>query len=79
MNQHLSFVSFDKEAHWNEYILQKFSIVHNKGTNSNSYIMIRLYNDPDYAMALIETFNLNIKDWIFVCSANLIYKSVRIW
>ncbi|KAL0279676.1 UNVERIFIED_CONTAM: hypothetical protein PYX00_001180 [Menopon gallinae] len=77
-NQHSRFVSFDKEAQWNEYTLNQFSVVHVKGVNTNSYIMIRLYNDPDYAVAFIEAYNLNIKDWIFVCSADVIHKSVRI-
>lgn len=41
--------------------------------------MIRLFSDPKSEVAFVEAYNVNVRDWIFVCSADVIYNSIRMW
>lgn len=79
MAQFARFTSFDKGGNWVENLQRQFTVLENKGLRTNHYVMVRLLMDPKNEMAYIETYNLNVRDWIFVCSADVVYNSVRMW
>ncbi|KAK6642802.1 hypothetical protein RUM43_004304 [Polyplax serrata] len=71
------FSTFERNSDWLENLQRQFTVTEAQGVKKNHYIMIRLFSDIKSEMAFIEAYNINIRDWIFACSADLVQNSVR--
>ncbi|XP_046402288.1 GPI inositol-deacylase [Ischnura elegans] len=68
---------FDEGGDWDEPLKRHFSFQREK-VMKNTYLMIRLVDDPKYQMAAILAVNLDAKDWVYACIANKVHKGSRI-
>jgi hypothetical protein len=41
--------------------------------------MIRLLDNVKHEMLAVEAININDKDWVFVCVADVVHSEVRMW
>lgn len=73
------FATFEKSPFWFENLQRQFTVTEAKGLKTNHYIMIRLFLNEQSEMAFIEAYNLNVKDWIYACSADVVHNSIRMW
>ncbi|XP_071438562.1 GPI inositol-deacylase [Hetaerina americana] len=68
---------FDEEGDWEEPLKRHFSFQRER-VMKNTYLMIRLVDDPKHQMAAILAVNLDAKDWVYACVADKIQKGVKI-
>ncbi|PNF36371.1 GPI inositol-deacylase, partial [Cryptotermes secundus] len=71
-------VYFDYNGFWTESIQRQFTFHEPNGVFTETYIMIRLLDDPKHEMLAVEAVNNNDRDWVFACVANDVHNNVRI-
>jgi hypothetical protein len=72
-------VYFDYNGYWKESIQRQFTFHEPNGVFTETYIMIRLLDDPKHEMLAVEAVNNNDKDWVFACIADAVDNNVRMW
>ncbi|KAJ9584662.1 hypothetical protein L9F63_020987, partial [Diploptera punctata] len=74
---HTKEVYFDHNSVWKEYLQRQFTFHEPYGVHTETYIMIRLLDDPKHEMLSVEAINVKDKDWVFACVADVVHNSVR--
>ncbi|XP_069692336.1 GPI inositol-deacylase [Periplaneta americana] len=69
---------FDSNAFWRENLQRQFTFHEPNGIHTETYIMIRLLDDPKHEMMAVEAVNVDDKDWVFACVADAIHNNARI-
>lgn len=62
-----------------ENLQRQFTVVEKKGTKVAQFLMLRLLHDPKHEAAIFEAVNLNVKDWVYACVADVIVNDLRVW
>lgn len=70
---------FDHNAVWKENIQRQFTFHEPHGVFTETHIMIRLLDDPKHEMLAVEAINVDDKDWVFACVADITHNEVRMW
>ena len=72
-------VYFDYNAVWKENIQRQFTFREPNGIVTETHVMIRLLDDVKHEMLAVEAINVNDKNWVFACVADVVRSEVRMW
>ncbi|XP_046987741.1 GPI inositol-deacylase [Schistocerca americana] len=77
ISEHPHQLLLSADAEWEEYLQRKLSISEPYGLRGTRHTMVRLVNDEKHHWLTVVVSGLEAKDWIFVCSADVVWKSSR--
>jgi hypothetical protein len=72
-------VYFDYKAVWKEGIQRQFTFHELNGIVTETHFMIRLHDDVKHEMLAVEAINVDDRDWVFACVADMVHNAVRMW
>lgn len=70
---------FECNAVWKENIQRQFTFYEPNGIVTETHIMIRLLDNVKHEMLAVEAINIDDRDWVFVCVADVVHGEVRMW
>ena len=76
-DEHPETLNFDRDGFWTDVLKRQFEFSR-KHVSSNSYIMVKVLDDPKHKYLTVDAVNLENPDWVFGCKALKVYKATRI-
>lgn len=74
---HPATMLFDKDGYWSDILKRQFTFTRGNVT-CNTYVMVKLLDDPKHRYLTLDAVNMDNDNWVFGCKATKVYKNTRI-